>query len=474
MPALYRKYRSGSFQEVVGQPQVTDILEASLKQGKISHGYLLVGPRGVGKTSVARILAHAINGLEYSIEKSHIDIIEIDAASNTGVDNIRDLIDKAQIAPSLAPKKIYIIDEVHMLSKSAFNAFLKLLEEPPAHVVFILATTDEHKIPATVVSRTQKFVFRKIPTKTIAEHLAKIAKKEKIKIADDSLYAIAESSDGGMRDAINLFDQISSLADKKKTVDESIIRDLLGLVPKEDLQKIITDYLSGDAKSIHAQLLHLLDQNFDTSDIARQLLNLSRRQLIERPELINLIEQLLVVGRSSQPELALLVACTHQITPNKTSPPKSTTKSAKKPKSAQTVVKSTPTEKEPKTTAKVAAKDKSVKPVKKNKPSSFDSQKLLDECKSNHLAMFSLLSKAKFQVQDQNLNIAMPNNFSLKRLSSSKYQVELNQALEAIGFGFLNININLDQQIAEQKEAVDQIITIMGGGEEVNVPTKSW
>ena len=157
MQALYRKYRPKSFDEVVGQSQVTDILKLAVENQRISHGYLLVGPRGVGKTSIARILAYSINDIEYRLDDSNIDIIEIDAASNTSVDNIRDIIEKAYIAPVQAKYKIYIIDEVHMLSKSAFNAFLKLLEEPPKHVIFILATTDEHKIPATIISRTQRY-----------------------------------------------------------------------------------------------------------------------------------------------------------------------------------------------------------------------------------------------------------------------------------------------------------------------------
>ena len=147
--ALYRKYRSRSLDEVLGQDHVTNILRRALEQGKIAHAYLLTGPRGVGKTSVARILAHEINQLPYDEEASHLDIIEIDAASNNGVDDIRALREKAQVAPVSAPKKIYIIDEVHMLSKPAFNALLKTLEEPPAHVVFILATTDADKLPAT-------------------------------------------------------------------------------------------------------------------------------------------------------------------------------------------------------------------------------------------------------------------------------------------------------------------------------------
>ena len=158
--ALYRKYRSKKLSEVVGQKHITTVLENALKQGKIAHAYLFTGPRGVGKTSIARILAHEINNLPYSEEDNHPDIIEIDAASNNGVDDIRQLRDNVQVAPFSAKYRVYIIDEVHMLSKAAFNALLKTLEEPPEHAVFILATTDAHKLPATIISRTQRFVFR--------------------------------------------------------------------------------------------------------------------------------------------------------------------------------------------------------------------------------------------------------------------------------------------------------------------------
>jgi len=184
---LYRKYRSRSFAEVIGQDHVTKTLQNAIKAGKISHAYLFTGPRGVGKTSVARILAHEVNGLPYNDESVHLDIIEIDAASNRRIDEIRDLRDKVRIAPTAAKYKVYIIDEVHMLTREAFNALLKTLEEPPAHCIFVLATTEAHKLPETIVSRTQRFEFKPINPAQAAKHLANIAKKEKIDIKPEAL-----------------------------------------------------------------------------------------------------------------------------------------------------------------------------------------------------------------------------------------------------------------------------------------------
>src|SRR3989344_288581 len=169
--ALYRKYRSRSLDDIVGQDHVTSILRNAIAKGKVAHAYLFTGRRGVGKTSIARIIAHEINKLPYNEESSHLDIIEIDAASNNGVDDIRDLREKVTLAPLQAEKKIYIIDEVHMLSKPAFNALLKTLEEPPEHVVFILATTDVDKLPETIVSRTQKYTFKQASSSDIVKNL---------------------------------------------------------------------------------------------------------------------------------------------------------------------------------------------------------------------------------------------------------------------------------------------------------------
>ena len=206
--ALYRKYRPTSLDQVVGQPQVTDVIAAANKTKSFAHAYLLTGQRGTGKTTVARILAHLINDLDYTdnINSNNVDIIEIDAASNNGVDDVREIRDGVQLAPMNCSHKVYIIDEFHMLSKSAFNALLKTIEEPPEHAVFILATTELQKVPATIMSRVQRFHFRPLKPELLAKHLRHIADQEKIQVDDDALLLIAQRGGGSVRDSITLLD----------------------------------------------------------------------------------------------------------------------------------------------------------------------------------------------------------------------------------------------------------------------------
>lgn len=274
--ALYRKYRSRSLEEIVGQEHITTTLSNALKQGKIAHAYLLTGPRGVGKTSIARILAHEINNLPYS-EEPNLDIIEIDAASNNGVEDVRDLRDKIPSAPVGAKYKVFIIDEVHMLSKAAFNALLKTLEEPPAHVIFILATTEAHKLPDTIISRTQRFSFRPVSEAKVVAHLKTIAQKENITIDDDALQLIAVHGEGSFRDSISLLDQASST---KEHIEKADIEQLLGRVPTTLVEELLAQISAKDMGGCIQTLGTLTDQGYEAAMIAMQLGQVLRQQLL--------------------------------------------------------------------------------------------------------------------------------------------------------------------------------------------------
>ncbi len=290
----------------MGQSHITRILQRAIARGHIAHAYLLTGPRGVGKTSIARILAHEINGLPYTDESTHLDIIEIDAASNNSVEDIRDLRDKVQIAPTSSPKKIYIIDEVHMLSKSAFNALLKTLEEPPEHVVFILATTDADKLPATILSRVQRFNFRAISPRDAAKHLAFIAEQEKIAITPDALELIAEQGKGSFRDSISLLDQLRSLSDE--TIDRAMVAEVLGLAQDELVEGLLAAYATADI----GRAARLIDEaeaaGTPAELLAEQLLGIARQRVVEDAALLPLLDKLLAVPRAGWPRIALLTA----------------------------------------------------------------------------------------------------------------------------------------------------------------------
>ena len=299
--ALYRKYRSKSLSEVVGQEHIITTLQNALKKGSISHAYLFTGPRGTGKTSIARILAHEINELEYSGEP-HIDIIEIDAASNRRIDEIRDLRDKVHIAPTSSKYKVYIIDEVHMLTKEAFNALLKTLEEPPAHVIFILATTESHKLPETIISRTQRFTFKSIDPAKAVKHLRAISDKEGYKISDEALELIAENGDGGLRDSVGLLDQISSQGGKIEVDD---VRAMLGVAPAQMIETLYKATLTGKPKDILDILQTVQERGYEPSLIAKQLTHFVRAQVLDgSPDaavLTELLGLLIEVPASSDP-----------------------------------------------------------------------------------------------------------------------------------------------------------------------------
>ena len=280
--ALYRKYRPVDFNSVYGQEEVVTVIKNAIVSGKVSHAYLFCGPRGTGKTTIAKIIARLVNcenladgnpcGKCYNCLNylNSNDIVEIDAASNNGVDEIRELRDKINLVPSNSKYKVYIIDEVHMLTTQAFNALLKTLEEPPSHVIFILATTEPHKIPLTIASRCQKFRFSKIDDKKIVERLREISNLEDITIDDDALYEIARLSDGGMRDAINFLDQLVAYSNDNITIDD--VYKVNGSVSYEELYTLLDDVKNNNKVKLIEFVDYLDESGKDINKFVEEML----------------------------------------------------------------------------------------------------------------------------------------------------------------------------------------------------------
>lgn len=485
--ALYLKYRSRNLDEVLGQDHIIEILKSALKKGKISHAYLLTGPRGTGKTSVARILAHEINQLDYSSGSTNLDIIEIDAASNNGVDHIRDLREKARVAPVSAKYKVYIIDEVHMLSKPAFNALLKTLEEPPAHIVFILATTDVDKLPSTILSRVQQYYFRPISEAVITDHLMNIAKKEKFKIEKDAAQLIARYSRGGFRDSISLLDQLSSLADSNQALTRDHVAMSLGLSDESLMEKLLDSYKSGDTSGILSIINKLEEQGADPVIVANQLLELARSRIVDDATYISLIEKLIEVTRHPHPDLKLItiLAGGHSVGPAPASKPDPQGPVAPTPRPNPTQTTKPQTEsyvKEPeaKTYAKEPAPGKqaskkeepSIKPEpNKVKPSDIrkiDWTALLTESKSRSMGLFGLLSQCDHIYENSTLTIYAGTVFAQKKLTDARNKPLIGEIIQASHGGEVEVVVISDKKPLED-EKLASIAAVMGGGEEVSL-----
>lgn len=282
--SLYRKYRPSTFDEVIGQKVIVTTLKNAIANNKISHAYLFAGPRGTGKTSIAKILAKTINceNLNNIIpcnkcvsctqinNKQSIDILEIDAASNNGVDEIRELNSKVNLVPSVGTYKVYIIDEVHMLTVGAFNALLKTLEEPPAHIIFILATTEPYKIPSTILSRCQRYDFKKLTNLEIEQRLNEIVKKENINITAEAITEIAKLSDGGMRDSLSMLDQVIAYATNDIKIED--VHEVNGTITKEELSKLIQLLLKKDLESILYKIDSYDEKGKDFTKLAEEII----------------------------------------------------------------------------------------------------------------------------------------------------------------------------------------------------------
>ena len=290
--SLYRKWRPFHWDQVIGQEHVVQTLRNAVTSDRVAHAYLFAGPRGTGKTTTARILAKAVNCLDKDLanrpcnkcahckavnQGRFLDLIEIDAASNTSVEDVRDLRDKINFSPNQGRYKVYIVDEVHMLSTAAFNALLKTLEEPPAHAIFILATTEVHKIPATVLSRCQRHEFRRIPVKEIVETLKTLADEEKIKAEPEALNLVARQATGSMRDAISLLDQLASAG---KVINLKLAQDVLGTATSQTVLEVVEAMLKRQSASGLEAIHRSLDSGSDPRQFARQIVDYLRSLLL--------------------------------------------------------------------------------------------------------------------------------------------------------------------------------------------------
>ncbi|MFI5240206.1 MAG: DNA polymerase III subunit gamma/tau [Candidatus Saccharimonadia bacterium] len=447
--ALYRKYRSASFDDLIGQDHVVKTLKSALAKGRISHAYLLTGPRGVGKTSVARLLARAVNCLEENPAKrpcgsceicqiplgSNFDIIEIDAASNRKIDEMRDLRDKINLAPARSRYKVYIIDEVHMLTTEAFNALLKTLEEPPPHAIFILATTEAHKLPETIISRTQRFSFNAISMENLTARLRKIAETEKISIEPEAIKLIATTSRGGFRDAISMLDQVANT--EHKLITEAAVRELLGLSPIEALASI-TRAIAGHNPKLALDTIDTLDaQGISSSQLTLQLINYFRDLLLDKLqnkadihklseiELAEIIDALCQVPLSAMPDLTL------ETTIVRLSLPTLPAKTRAQPTETTLAQSQTPTA--PAEQPRAEETNEAQPPELSDSPTFTPTElwpKTLILIKAKNNSLHAILGSCQIEITGKNIIITSPFSFHLDRLKEPKNREIIESALE--------------------------------------------
>lgn len=490
--ALYRKYRSKNLSEIIGQEHITDTLSNALKQGNISHAYLFTGPRGVGKTSIARILAHEVNGLAYDEHANHLDIIEIDAASNRRIDEIRELRERVHTAPANAKFKVYIIDEVHMLTKEAFNALLKTLEEPPAHAIFILATTEAHKLPETIVSRTQRFTFRPIDHAKAVEHLRTIAQKENIEISDSALALIAEHGGGSFRDSISLLDQANAAG---KKIKESDVQAMLGIAPDEVIAELLAALEHGTLPELVSQLRAMREQGLNPARVAKQLSGLIKQRLLDgalgfdAQATGKILNDLLYVSASHDPESSLEIVLMTVVLDHR--PVVISEKDAKDGTAPKAVQQATESPKNPVAKLEIKENKEAIQEKAQEreiatpmKQAALDNEiwdQVLEAIKKKHNTLYGVARMARATISGEEITLCFKFAFHQKRINEAKNKQVLTDIIENLTGRPVKISCIVDKgmdqvepssrtkasprKTSESSAAVDNISNIFGSAE---------
>ncbi|MBI4232759.1 DNA polymerase III subunit gamma/tau [Candidatus Peregrinibacteria bacterium] len=481
--SLYRKYRPHNFDNLVGQEHIKSTLINALKSGHVAHAYLFTGPRGTGKTSTARLIAKALSCTELKEdfepcnecefckdinEGRLIDLIEVDAASNRGIDEVRDLKEKIQFAPTRAKYKIYIIDEVHMMTKEAFNALLKTLEEPPSHAYFILATTEVHKIPETIISRCQRFDFKRIGEKTLMTRLSFIAQKEKIEAEDSALEAISRYVDGGLRDAIGLLEQLNN----RGKLSFEHVQDILGVSDHGLLEQLFNALLRKDAKEALALIHDLHGQGSDLRQFTHEFIDMLRTKMLDsvnadQTELTQQLITMIEVFQEAQkkleygiPQLALEIAVIKIADDGRASVAKGPAKAPEVPVVEKKEVQvPSPVQREHQTLDQKPTLDLAT--IKSYWP------RITERVKTPSLRM-SLKNGSPVLLNGYDLSIEFSTNFHRDKVMEHEHRVELEEILkELLGHGIKIVatvkSIEIQPVVEEKDDLVGAALDIFGG-----------